>query len=366
MADDAVWPADPHTLAKHEILKRYLEGWFPILGRKQGRLVYFDAFAGPGVYAGGEPGSPIVALTTLLNHSALPQLARCEFVFIFLEPRRDRFEILERQIAKVRAQYDIPNNIRIIPQQMKFDEGTGDILAVLAEQKSALAPTFAFIDPFGFGDTPLDLVCKLLDFPSCEVLFTFIFNHINWFIDKEAVAGHLEGLFGTGGFREASGKSGLARKEFLRDLFRKQLQSECGFEHITSFEMVNMQGNTIYFLFHGTRSLRGLEVMKEALWKADPGGGVKFMDRLAGQDVLFGGANLDTGPLRSALLAEFAGKEVSVAAIGRFVLVSTPYGKNHWKRVLRDLEDEGLLEATTPRSRRLTFPDGTRVRFFAP
>src|SRR5688572_6617566 len=100
MPDEPVWQVEPHTLKKHEILRRYLEGWFPILGTGQRRVVYLDAFAGPGVYTGGEPGSPIVALTALLEHSALPRLRDCEFVFIFLEPRQDRFDVLKEQVAQ--------------------------------------------------------------------------------------------------------------------------------------------------------------------------------------------------------------------------------------------------------------------------
>ena len=31
LPEPTLWEADPHTLAKHEILKYYLEAWFPIL-----------------------------------------------------------------------------------------------------------------------------------------------------------------------------------------------------------------------------------------------------------------------------------------------------------------------------------------------
>jgi hypothetical protein len=41
------------------------------------------------------------------------------------------------------------------------------------------------------------------------------------------------------------------RKEFLRDLFREQLKEKCGFEYVTSVEMVNKQGHSIHFLFSG-------------------------------------------------------------------------------------------------------------------
>ena len=170
MTDDTVWGADPHTLAKHEILRRYLDAWFPILGSWQGRVLYLDAFAGPGVYKGGEPGSPIVALEALLSRPDFPKLRRCEFVFIFLEPREDRFAVLQEKVAELQDRYSpFPNNVRVSVQQKKFDEGATEILGELEKQKTELAPTFAFIDPFGFKDTPLELICRLLNFPQCEV-----------------------------------------------------------------------------------------------------------------------------------------------------------------------------------------------------
>src|SRR5215475_1669133 len=59
---DTIWPIEPHTSAKHQILRNYLDAWLPILGKYNRRIVYIDGFSGPGEYAGGEPGSPIIAL----------------------------------------------------------------------------------------------------------------------------------------------------------------------------------------------------------------------------------------------------------------------------------------------------------------
>lgn len=69
---ETVWRIEAHTNAKHRILRGYLDAWLPIMSANNGRLVYIDGFAGPGVYADGEPGSPIIALKSyralLLSH----------------------------------------------------------------------------------------------------------------------------------------------------------------------------------------------------------------------------------------------------------------------------------------------------------
>lgn len=47
-----LWPLEPHTRAKHEILRRYLEAWTAILSLgKFPTIAYVDGFAGPGAYA---------------------------------------------------------------------------------------------------------------------------------------------------------------------------------------------------------------------------------------------------------------------------------------------------------------------------
>jgi hypothetical protein len=80
---------------------------------------------------------------------------------------------------------------------------------------------------------------------------------------------------------------------------------EGGFRYVNSFEMVHNNGHTGNLLIYGTRNLKGMQVMKDAMWKVDPGGGITFSDRLAGQEVLFSGAGVDLVPLRQALLKKF-------------------------------------------------------------
>lgn len=93
-----VWPLKAHTAAKHAILRRYLQAWFPKLTRYHGRVVFVDGFAGPGRYAGGELGSPLVAIEVVVQHQQ--DLSGKELIFLFVEEDRERFEFLVREIEK--------------------------------------------------------------------------------------------------------------------------------------------------------------------------------------------------------------------------------------------------------------------------
>jgi len=64
MATEPVtWKREEHTAAKHELLRAFFVKWVSVhsgyFTQTGGGLVRnYDGFAGPGVYADGEPGSP--------------------------------------------------------------------------------------------------------------------------------------------------------------------------------------------------------------------------------------------------------------------------------------------------------------------
>ena len=72
--------------AKHQLLSKYLGGWFPILARFHGRVIYIDCHAGRGRHDTGQEGSPIIALERLLTHQLRPKiLDSTEIHFVFFE-----------------------------------------------------------------------------------------------------------------------------------------------------------------------------------------------------------------------------------------------------------------------------------------
>ena len=80
---------DPHTKAKHAILRAYLAAWFPILAsiQKAKRVLFLDRFAGPGEYTKGEPGSPAIAMQIAMAHKARFEVP---VSLVFIEADKDR------------------------------------------------------------------------------------------------------------------------------------------------------------------------------------------------------------------------------------------------------------------------------------
>ena len=169
---DTIWVIEPHTSAKHQILRKYLDAWLPILGTYNKRIVYIDGFAGPGEYKGGEPGSPIIALEAARTHRA--NLAG-ELVFVFMEERPDRVAHLQGRIATIQ----LPGHFNVRVEQGTFAEQLAALLDGLDKERGQIAPTFALIHPFGFAGIPYALIKRLLAKDKCEVLITFMVDSIN-------------------------------------------------------------------------------------------------------------------------------------------------------------------------------------------
>jgi three-Cys-motif partner protein len=135
-----------HT--KHELIRRYLGGWFPKLGTWAGRVVYLDTHAGRGRHLTGQLGSPLVALRTFLNHSYREQLLRkSEFWFLFIERDPENVEALKRELE---ATDPLPRRVVVKPIEGDAFAIVRDMVASLKQSGRQLAPAFAFIDPYGF------------------------------------------------------------------------------------------------------------------------------------------------------------------------------------------------------------------------
>lgn len=369
MSDSTIWNIEQHTIAKHELLRNYLNAWFPILtiGGFNRRVIFLDGFAGPGIYSDGEQGSPLIALDVLVNHTSFHKLKNTEFIFVFVEAEQKRFRSLESELKRFWKQHTggRPDNIIVHTFNDKFANVAKQIMNAMGDNQQ-LAPTFAFIDPFGWSGVPLSLVCELLSSAKCEVLFSFMYDSVNRFVTdtRPHLVHQFAELFGTSENEHqlAADMEGEERKAFLCDLYVHQLRNEGNFRFVRTFEILDVdRGRTAYFLVFGTRNIKGLEVMKEAMWNVDPVAGVRFSG-FAGDQMMLFDPEPDLKPLKRALLDHFKETTTCAENVRQYVLEQTDYKRSHCTEVLRELENEELIECTR-RKRRRTYPDGTLITF---
>lgn len=362
-----VWSMEPHTAAKHRILQKYLQAWFPIMSASPHgkRLVYIDGFAGPGVYAGGEPGSPIIALRAFLDHQ-LRRLITGELIYVFIEEDRKRADRLREE---VKALGDLPDQVKWDVIRGSYETEFGAVLDHLEVNGQSLAPTFAFVDPFGYTQATMAFSGRFLQFNRCEVLIYVPIPFLNRFLGDDDQEAGLNSLFGCDEWKRAREMGRGERVPFLRDLFYRQMKTVCGLKYVRAFDIVSSSGsNAGYTLFFGTNNLdRGLRRMKETMWSIDPVRGQDFRDTTNKQSTLFE-EEPDLSPLREALVNHFGDKPFTVYDAERFTLAETPYIPKHLKKPIfkvMETDDELEIVDSKPGRRRGTYPDGTVLKFSA-
>ena len=358
---DTIWPIEPHTSAKHQILRKYLDAWLPILGAYNKRIVYVDGFAGPGRYTGGEPGSPIVALEAARTHQAqLPS----ELIFLLIEKDTDRADHLMGEIAKLL----LPPSFKVQVERGTFADKLGKMLDDLDSTSSKIAPTFALIDPFGFSGIPYALIQRLLSNNKCEVLVTVMVDSINRWLEHpdENIKGHIVETFGTDEAIKIAEGSGDRVTE-LKNLYHRQLNKAAKF--VRYFEMRDRDGRLVYYLFFASNNSLGHLKMKEAMWKVDPMGDFSFSDSTDPNQQLLFNLNPSIAPLAAALRVKFrSAGQVPIKRVETYVHDSTAYLRKHMGEALLQLETDGKLKVAEnkidgKKRRAKSFPNEAFVTF---
>lgn len=164
MTDPVLWNREPHTAAKHRVLRSYLDGWMPVMaqqavrvhrrGGPQPRLLLVDGFAGPGRYTGGEPGSPLIMLDAVTSHAAFGRLGAVGFSFLYIEHKPARADRLRREIAALGT---LPSNVAVRVEEGEYEATFGRVIEETTQHGQTLIPTFAFIDPFGYASASMSL-----------------------------------------------------------------------------------------------------------------------------------------------------------------------------------------------------------------
>jgi three-Cys-motif partner protein len=287
----SLWEAKPHTLAKIEIVRRYLYLWFSILGSNSfnKRLIYIDGFAGPGAYTNSDQSSPVAALQAAKAAIERPgaSMGQVEFTFLFVE----KDPALARNLHNVISGGSWPLQLKWSIEQGSFEEKVGGVLEDLKRQGQRLAPTFVFIDPFGATGLPFRVVAEILGNRSCEVLLNLDSDGIGRVITAqqfEKNQQNLTSLFGDESWRKLNPALPMQRLSAeVLGLYKQRLRSLPNVRYVFPFAMNSREGQLNYHLVFASQHPLGLEKMKEAMKAVDHNGSYSFSDDTQGQELLF-------------------------------------------------------------------------------
>ena len=314
--ETTTWPLERHTIGKHLVLRNYLDAWIPIMMRSNPRVLYVDAFAGPGEYDDGEPGSPLIAIDSFLKHRHSSQLpGRIEFEFI--EANFDRYLHLRSMINNRYA--DKPTNATWEAHHGRFDDTLEATLNQLDAQRQNLAPALVMIDPFGVSDTPMSIIRRILQTPKAEIYLTFMYDTVNRFGTAQQYGDSLTELFGSDRWKDCVGiPDDDARMSCFVDLYKSELRKS-GAKHLLHFTVDKADRPNYYVIIYATKSLKGSDEMKKAIWKVAPQGDFRFVGGTQDQ-ISFGNNLVDFTELQSQLVNQFdSGRWWSIDDIEDFV-----------------------------------------------
>jgi three-Cys-motif partner protein len=353
-----LWEASPHTLAKFEIIGRYLYLWFAIVGSnsENRRLVYIDGFAGPGRYTNTDRSSPLVALQSA--KAALEKfeakLRETEFNFLFVEKNKKFAENLRDVISAI----SWPSQFKWFIENGSFEDKIGGILEDLRRDGKQLSPTFAFIDPFGATGLPFKIITEILQHSTCEVLLNLDSDGIGRLVTAQTVEknqSHLDLLFGDSSWRTELNPN-LPMQQLsaqILTLYKNRLRSIA--PYVFAFAMNSREGQLNYHLVFASQHYLGLEKMKEAMKAVDQTGTYSFSDDTVGQKLMvfdFDAPAIWAEKMQQAL----GGKWSPYSDFRDFALTETPFINP--KAMLRHLENQNSIEIEGESNRRKgSFPE---------
>lgn len=254
---DEKWEYSEHAAAKHEVLRRYLGAWLPILGKYHNRLVIYDGFAGRGRYTNGEDGSPVLIFK---RAAEAIEAGRVQQVSIRLvEANANNFRTLEQVVAQLKHPA-----ISIGCRHDTFDVVANEVADRAEAPGVAPPPIFFMADPFGFRGVPLGTIKRLMKIRRMEVLVTFMVRDQRRFLGMGNVEKPLTELFGGDAWKACQGDDDIDR--CLVRTYGSQIRSQGVATYATPFQVYeDERQQTLYYLVHLTNDPLGMREMKEAM-----------------------------------------------------------------------------------------------------
>lgn len=337
------WERVEHTAAKHDIYSRYLHRWFPIILSDDSwkSATYVEGFAGPGVYSGGEDGSPIIAIRAFTEKVSNPaKTAR----FLFIDDDQRCIDMLPGQLTRAFPQRPRPKPE--MPVSIKLGKCQDILESELDEMGAWGTPIIAVLDSWGNSPVPYRLMQRLAENRGSEVVITFKPQHFVRFVAD--LGENADDVFGGDRtWRQAGTIDSSQKRQFILDCYRKALNN-AGFAYLLDFELIDRRGDSLYLIF-ATNHRRGVEKMKDSLWEVDKAFGVGFRDPRDEQlEALFEFEDPQLAPLTRLLKTRLQQtQQERVVALRDYALFNTVFRPEHVIRALKPLVDSGFLKSDT-------------------
>lgn len=261
------------TQLKLEIFQECFREWYPVFIHNKyiTNVLIYDMFAGSGMDAKGNYGSPLILLQeakgenkqhcTFLSKQNAPQV-----YFGFNELLTHKEEELESNISNYRQNcqkgcfFKCPFNRHIFFKSADFTAliKSTKLLQNLEDKNSA---KFVLLDQYGFKQIADDIFVKLISFPKTDFIFFIASSFIKRFSELPAVTNyfHKEKI----NFDESQPKE---CHRVITEYFRSLIPANKEY-YLHSYTI--QKGKNYYGLIFGTNHTLGMEKFLKVCWKHD-------------------------------------------------------------------------------------------------
>lgn len=271
-----------HSLAKHRILRQYLETYVAILTSNRVveklTLSLVDGFSGGGAYrcplTGVKiPGSPLLMLEAIAAAEAKANEGKkkpfkLDADFYFIEERKPTIEYLKQEIAGCEAASGKDEHIHTL--RGRFAEHLDSVIKQI-KKKGRRHRAIFLLDQYGYTDVTLANMRKIFrELPSAEVILTFAVDWLADFVnDSEKFDSALQNL-------ELSHKKELLvriRENHAADwrptiqhLLHQHFHETSGADCYTPFFIHSTDSHRAYWLLHFSNHATARNAMVDLHW----------------------------------------------------------------------------------------------------
>lgn len=276
-----------HSLAKHRILRQYVQKYVEILTSNpridRFQIALVDGFAGGGIYqrsGHAEPhlGSPAILIEAIAAAELAVRATRQKQIhflpsYYFVDMNTANVAALEKTLAD----HVYPRFPGVVPHILtgRFEDQLAPIVADI--KKKGKSPRAIFLlDQYGYTAVPLSSLQLIFkELPKAEVFLTLAVGWIAGYLRSVAEAPQV--IRDSLGLRESATEEEIEEKllggegsndklRVVQKLLHDAFVGESGAKYATPFFIVSRESHRPYWFLHLANSTRANEVVKELHW----------------------------------------------------------------------------------------------------
>lgn len=256
----------PHSLAKHRILRRYLERYIEIVTansqQEELRMTLVDGYCGGGRYQCGRElveGSPFIFLESISSMEAKLNLLRpkgfkINVDYIFIDSNKDHIDFLRSEIEKTSFSGELEKTIFI--WHADFNERIDEVLRVVKARSPVRGRSIFLLDQYGWSQVAFTSIRKILnDLQKAEIFLTFSVDALISYISDQSFSfkafGEIdvnEGLIKEMIQTKNSDQSGY--RAAIQNTLYEHIQKMTGAPFYSPFFIKSPDANRSYWFLH--------------------------------------------------------------------------------------------------------------------